>query len=70
MHACTDEAYAVAGRGRRDAELSIAASVIAGAALLTSAILYARSAHVPDRRAQVAPMISPGAAGMAVVVGF
>jgi hypothetical protein len=66
-HACSDAAYAVAERGRRDGNLATAAFALGGAALVTSVVLYLRSGG-RDRIVRVVP--APGGTGVAVVGRF
>jgi hypothetical protein len=67
---CTDAAFALAERSRRDGALSTVAFAIGGVSLVTGAVLYLRSPHGRDRHARVIPVITPGAVVAAVAGAF
>jgi hypothetical protein len=67
---CTDAAYALVERSRRDGNLSTIAFAAGGAALVTSIVLYLRSPRDRGRAVHVAPQIAPRAAGVAFVGAF
>lgn len=60
---CTDQGYADASRSRRDGTIASVAFAVSGAALVTAAVLYARS---PRSGARVAPLASTTTAGLAL----
>jgi hypothetical protein len=67
---CSDAAYAVAQRSRRDANLSTASFAIGVAALAAGAILFARIPRGQARAVQVVPDLDSGTAGAALVGAF
>ena len=69
-NACSDAALALVERSRRDGNLSSAAFVVGGAALLTSAILYLRSPREREDGVRVGPALSSRAIGLTVAGGF
>jgi hypothetical protein len=67
---CTDSAYALIERSRRDGNISTAAFAIGGAALVVGVILYLRSPGERDRPVTLAPAITAGAAGVTIAGVF
>lgn len=70
-HNCTDAAYALIQRSRRDGNLSTYAFALGGVALATSIVLYVRGARDQARSAvQLVPAITSSAVGAAVGGAF
>jgi tetratricopeptide (TPR) repeat protein len=69
-HVCTDAAFALAERSRRDGTLSTVGFAIGGASLVAGAVLYLRSPLDRDRTTRVIPVIAPGAAMVAMTGAF
>lgn len=67
---CTDSAYALVDRSRRDGNLSTAAFALAGAAVVTGVVVYLGSPRERDRPVTLVPAIAARAAGAAVTGVF
>jgi len=65
---CTDAAYALATRSRRDADLATIAFAAGGAALVSSVVLYLAAPR--ERAVRVVPQLASRAGGLAVVGAF
>jgi hypothetical protein len=67
---CSDAAYAVAQRSRRDAKLSTASFAMGVAALAVGAILFTRTPRGQDRAVQVVPDLGSRTAGATLIGAF
>lgn len=67
---CTDAAYALVQRSRRDGDLATAAFAIGGAALVAGVVLYLRAPHDRELRVRVVPALAPGASGVTITGAF
>jgi hypothetical protein len=68
--ACTNAAYALVQRSRRDGDLATAAFAIGGAALVAGVVLYLRAPHDRELRVRVVPALAPGASGVTITGAF